>query len=47
MNFVENVETPPVMSEEEIEDHIMVVVLIENFNMKKGIEILATGPRLQ
>ena len=47
MNFAEYAETPPGMPEEDIEAHIMGIVLIENFNMKKGIEILATGPRLQ
>ena len=32
-------EIPPGMSEEEIEAHIMGVVLIENFNTKKGIDV--------
>ena len=39
MNFAENAETPQDMSEEEIEAHIMGVLLIEHFNMKKGINI--------
>ena len=39
MNFTENADTPPGMSEEEIEAHIMVVVLIKHFNMKNGINI--------
>ena len=32
-------EIPPDMSEEEIETHIMGVVLVDNFNMKKVIDI--------
>ena len=40
MNSAENAETPPGMSEEDIIFHIMRVMLIENFNMKKGINIL-------
>ena len=39
MNLTENEQTPPAMSEEEIEAHIMVVVLVEHFNTKKGINI--------
>ena len=39
MNFAENTETPPVMSEEEIEAHTMGFVLIEHFNMKKGVDV--------
>ena len=39
MKFADNEETPPVMSEEGIEAHSMVVVLVDNFNMKKGIDI--------
>ena len=37
--FAENIETPPDVSEEDIEAHIMGIVLIENFNMKKGVDI--------
>ena len=47
LNFSYYAETPPSMSEEEIESHIMGFVLIEIFIMKKGINILATYPRLQ
>ena len=39
MNFAENAETPPGMSEEDIEAHSMGVMLIDNFNMKKAISI--------
>ena len=39
MHLEENEQTPPAMSEEEIEAHIMVVVLVENFNTKKGIDL--------
>ena len=39
MNFSYNSETPPSMSEEEIESHIMGFVLIEMFYMNKGINI--------
>ena len=39
VNFAENSETPTGMSLDEIEAHIMGVVLIEHFNMKKGIDI--------
>ena len=47
VNFSDNAETPPGMSEEEIEYHTMVVVLVDNFNMKKGIDIFETGLRLK
>ena len=39
VNFAENVGTSPAVYEEEIEAHIMGVVLIENFNTKKGIDV--------
>ena len=39
VNFAENSDTPLGMSEEYIEDHIMGVVNIEYFNMKKVIDI--------
>ena len=39
MNFSENAETPPGISEEYIEAHIMGVMLIEHLNMKKCIDI--------
>ena len=41
MNFAENSETPPGMSEEEIEARIMGVVLIDHFVMKKGVDIFS------
>ena len=39
MNFAENIETPPGMTEEETESYIMGVLLICHFNMKKGINL--------
>ena len=39
LNFVENIEIPADMSEEETEYHIMGVVLVEHFNMKKGMDL--------
>ena len=39
VKFAENSETPPRMSEELIEAHIVGVVMINHFNMKKGIYI--------
>ena len=39
MKFSDNAEKPPGMSEEEIEAHIMGVVLIDHFKLKKGINI--------
>ena len=38
-NSAENADTPPVISEEEIEAHTMGFVLIEHFNMNKGVDI--------
>ena len=35
VNFVENSKKPPAMTEEEINAHIMGVVLVEHYNMKK------------
>ena len=42
MKYSENAEKPPDMTEEEINAHIMGVVLVEHYNMKKGLE-LKTG----
>ena len=39
MNSADNAEIPPGISEEEIEAHIMGVLMIEHFNIKKGIDI--------
>ena len=39
VNFAKNAETLPIMSEEEIEAHIMEVMLIDHFNIEKGISI--------
>ena len=39
INFTNISETPPGSSQEEIESHIMGVVMIEYFNMKNGINI--------
>ena len=39
MKFSDNAEKPPGMSEEEIEAHIMGVVLIEYLNTKNGINV--------
>ena len=39
VNFAENTENLPSMIEEEINAHIMGVVLVENYNMKKGLEL--------
>ena len=47
IDSADNAETPWGMSEEEIEAQIMGAVLIENLNMKKGINILGKGTRLQ
>ena len=39
VNFVENSDNPPAMTEEDINDHPMWVVVSEHYNMKKGLEI--------
>ena len=39
MNFSDNAEAPLGITEENIESHIMGVMLIKRFNMKKGIDI--------
>ena len=44
MNFTENVETPPSISEEEIEAHVMRVIMIEHFNVKKGNNLFGNRP---
>ena len=37
VNFAENSDNPPAMTEEDINAHIMGVVLSEHYNMKKGL----------
>ena len=39
MNFAENADNPPAMTEEDINAHIMGLVLVEHYNMKKGLEL--------
>ena len=39
VNFAENTENPPAMTKEEINAHIMGVVLVEHLNMKKVLEL--------
>ena len=39
VNFSENAENPPAMTEEEINAHIMGVVLVEHYSMNKGLEL--------
>ena len=39
VNFADNAETPPGISKEEIEAHIVGVVMIEHFNINKGIHV--------
>ena len=43
MKFSENAEMTLGMSEEEIEAQIMGVLMIEHFNMKKGIDFWQQG----
>ena len=39
VDFSDNAENPPAMTEEEINTHIIGVVLVEQYNMKKGLEL--------
>ena len=47
VNFAENAEKTPDMTEDEINSHIMEVVLVEYYNMKKTWNCLVSGVRKQ